>query len=194
VASDDIRLKGSVREIGIIRDSDRHDSFNIAISIAIKTEGKVSYDEAERISNKYRKEYLGKDVEFLAVNIPCPYCDKVFNSDFGLKQHVLRLHPEKAEAFNQLRQKAERDIRKGKVSKAVRVLKPAKKSNGVRATKKTKVEATKKEPSAVKTQKLRTQKSVIKDIKPKKSKADAKLVRTSISNEPEKKGKQLKLL
>ncbi len=48
--ANDLKLKGPVREIGIVRDNDRHDSFNITIGITIKTEGKVSYEEAERLS------------------------------------------------------------------------------------------------------------------------------------------------
>lgn len=95
--ADDLKLKGPVREIGIIRDGDRHDSFNITIGITIKTEGKVTYEEAERLSTKFRREYLGKDVEFRAIHIPCPHCDKVLNSETGLKQHILKVHPEKAE-------------------------------------------------------------------------------------------------
>lgn len=98
--ADDLKIKGPVREIGIIRDSERHESFNITIGIAIKTEGKVTYEEAERLSAKYRREYLGKDVEFLAVSIPCPVCGKVMNSDSGLKKHVAMNHPDKVELVN----------------------------------------------------------------------------------------------
>ncbi len=96
MASGDLRLKGSVKEVGLTRDSDRYDSFSVTIGIAIKTEGKVSYEEAERLSGKFRREYLGKDVEFVAVSIPCPYCDKVLNSEGGLKLHIRQVHPERA--------------------------------------------------------------------------------------------------
>jgi len=96
VASGDLRLKGSVKEVGLARDSDKYDSFSVTIGIAIKTEGKVNYEEAERLSAKFRREYLGKDVEFLAVSVPCPYCDKVLNSEGGLKLHIRQVHPERA--------------------------------------------------------------------------------------------------
>ncbi len=96
MASGDLRLKGSVREVGLVRDSDRYDSFSVTIGITIKTEGKVNYEEAERLSAKFRREYLGKDVEFLAVSIPCPYCEKVLNSEGGLKLHIRQVHPERA--------------------------------------------------------------------------------------------------
>jgi glucan-binding YG repeat protein len=98
--ADDLKLKGPVREIGIVRDSDRHDSFNITIGIAIKTEGKVSYEEAERLSTKFRRVFLGKDVEFVAVSIPCPVCGKIMNSESGLKKHVAMNHPKKVELVN----------------------------------------------------------------------------------------------
>lgn len=98
--ANDLKLKGPVREIGIVRDHDRHDSFNITIGITIKTEGRVSYEEAERLSNKFRREYLGKDVKFVSVSIPCPVCGKIMNSESGLKKHVAMNHPEKVEIVN----------------------------------------------------------------------------------------------
>jgi hypothetical protein len=98
--ADNLKLKGPVREIGIARDSDRHDSFNITIGIAIKTEGKVSYEEAERLSSKFRREFLGKDVEFVSVNIPCPVCGRILNSESGLKKHVAMNHPDKVHLVN----------------------------------------------------------------------------------------------
>jgi hypothetical protein len=101
--ANDLKLKGPVREIGIARDSDRHDSFNITIGIAIKTEGKVSYEEAERLSSKFRREFLGKDVEFVSVSIPCPVCGRVLNSESGLKKHVAMNHPDKVDLVNPLK-------------------------------------------------------------------------------------------
>jgi len=98
--ADDLKLKGPVKEIGVVRDSDRHDSFNITIGIAIKTEGRVSYEEAERLSAKFRREYLGKDVEFVSVSIPCPVCGKIMNSESGLKKHVAMNHPDKVDLVN----------------------------------------------------------------------------------------------
>jgi hypothetical protein len=98
--ANDLKLKGPVREIGVVRDSDRHDSFNITIGIAIKTEGRVSYEEAERLSAKFRREYLGKDVEFVSVSIPCPVCGKIMNSESGLRKHVAMNHPDKVDLVN----------------------------------------------------------------------------------------------
>jgi hypothetical protein len=101
--ANDLKLKGPVREIGIARDSDRHDSFSITIGIAIKTEGKVSYEEAERLSSKFRREFLGKDVEFVSVSIPCPVCGRVLNSESGLKKHVAMNHPDKVDLVNPIK-------------------------------------------------------------------------------------------
>ena len=98
--ADDLKLKGPVKEIGVVRDSDRHDSFNITIGIAIKTEGRVSYEEAERLSAKFRREYLGKDVEFVSVSLPCPVCGKIMNSESGLRKHVAMNHPDKVGLVN----------------------------------------------------------------------------------------------
>jgi hypothetical protein len=98
--ADNLKLKGPVREIGVVRDSDRHDSFNITIGISIKTEGRVSYEEAERLSAKFRREYLGKDVEFVSVSIPCPVCGKIMNSESGLRKHVAMNHPDKVKLVN----------------------------------------------------------------------------------------------
>jgi hypothetical protein len=125
--ADDLKLKGPVREIGIERDHDRHDSFNITIGITIKTDGKVSYEEAERLSTKFRREYLGKDVEFRAIHIPCPHCDKILNSATGLKQHILKIHPEKAELLTppKVAAKVEAPEKKGRGRKVEKSAKKA---------------------------------------------------------------------
>ncbi len=135
--ANDLKLKGPVREIGIERDHDRHDSFNITIGITIKTEGKVTYEEAERLSAKFRREYLGKEVEFKAIHIPCPHCDKILNSETGLKQHIIKVHPEKAELLTppKAATKAEEPTKKARGKKAE---KPAKKTGKRRAGKKAK--------------------------------------------------------
>ncbi len=91
------KLKGAVREIGLTHDIDHNNSFTVTINIQIKTEGRVSYEEAEKLASRYRREYLGKEVEFLAVNLPCPVCNRVLNSEVGLKKHILMSHPERVD-------------------------------------------------------------------------------------------------
>jgi len=130
--ADDLKLKGPVREIGIERDNDRHDSFNITIGITVKTEGKVTYEEAERLSTKFRREYLGKDVEFLAVSLPCPVCGKIMNSESGLRKHVAMNHPEKVELVNppKVAAKAEKPEKKTRGKKAEKPVKEKKAGKG----------------------------------------------------------------
>jgi hypothetical protein len=149
--ADDLKLKGPVREIGVVRDSDRHDSFNITIGIAIKTEGRVSYEEAERLSTKFRREYLGKDVEFVAVSIPCPVCGKIMNSESGLRKHVAMNHPDKVDLVNPPKVAAREET-------------PEKKARGKKAEKPEKAKGTRKK-RAVKT---------LKAVKPVKTGRTAK--------------------
>jgi hypothetical protein len=153
--ADVLKLKGPVKEIGIERDHDRHDSFNITIGITIKTEGKVSYEEAERLSTKFRREYLGKDVEFRAIHIPCPHCDKILNSETGLKQHILKIHPEKVELITPSKVAAKvKELEKK--TRGKKVEKPTKKTSSPKAkqvkTLKVGKNAPAKKPKAAKTE------------------------------------------
>ena len=133
--ANDLKLKGPVREIGVVRDSDRHDSFNITIGIAIKTEGRVSYEEAERLSAKFRREYLGKDVEFVSVSIPCPVCGKIMNSESGLRKHVAMNHPDKVDLVNPPKVAAKEEKPEKTRGKKVEKPKKAKKSPKKKAAK-----------------------------------------------------------
>ena len=157
--ADDLKIKGPVREIGIVRDSDRHDSFNITIGIAIKTEGKTSYEEAERLSSKFRREFLGKDVEFVSVSIPCPVCGRVLNSESGLRKHVAMNHPDKVDLVNPPKAAAKKETPlKTRVNMAKNFPKQATKQR----TKPKKVEKTKK---ADQTAKIKKPKPVKKQLK-----------------------------
>jgi len=198
--ADDLKLKGPVREIGIIRDHDRHDSFNITIGITIKTEGKVTYEEAERLSTKFRREYLGKDVEFRSVSIPCPVCGKIMNSDTGLRKHVAMNHPEKVELVNppKVAAKTEKPIkkkragkRKARSSKAVKVEAP-KMVTAKKPKAKTKPEKSKRTRGAVKVETPVPVKPKIKAEPPK----PAPLLREPAKKTPQKtpaKARQLTL-
>ena len=163
--ANDLKLKGPVREIGIVRDNDRHDSFNITIGITVKTEGKVTYEEAERLSTKFRREYLGKDVEFLAVSLPCPVCGKVMNSESGLRKHVAMNHPEKVELVNPPKvaakvetpvkktrgKKTEKPVQAKKAGKRKGKVKPVKAERAGKTANARKPKAAKAEPKAKKT-------------------------------------------
>jgi hypothetical protein len=115
VTAQENKLKGAVREIGLTHDIDHNNSFTVTINIQIKTEGRVSYEEAEKLASRYRREYLGKEVEFLAVNLPCPVCSRILNSEVGLKKHILMSHPERVDLIAV--PKAEKDAKPVKVVK-----------------------------------------------------------------------------
>jgi hypothetical protein len=202
--ADDLKLKGPVREIGIIRDTDRHDSFNITIGITIKTEGKVTYEEAERLSTKFRREYLGKDVEFRTIHIPCPQCEKILNSENGLKQHILKMHPGKAELLTPLKVAAKVEAPKKKTRSRVSE-KPTKKvtKSKARLTKKVKTAkpkavSTKADPTPKKTRSPPKAEAPI-PVKPKmkaKPQNPAPLLREPVAktrSKPSQKAKQLTL-
>jgi len=151
--ANDLKLKGPVREIGIARDSDRHDSFNITIGIAIKTEGKVSYEEAERLSSKFRREFLGKDVEFVSVSIPCPVCGRVLNSESGLKKHVSMNHPDKVDLVNPVKVAAKNEKPQTKRSKTSPKQTTQQRTKAIKAKAKKTIQTTKVEkPKPVKKQ------------------------------------------
>ena len=94
------KLRGTVREIGLTHTGEHYGSFSVTISINVKTEGKVNYEAAEKLANKYKREYLGKEVEFLSVNLPCPVCGKILNSEIGLKGHIRQTHPERLDLIS----------------------------------------------------------------------------------------------
>ena len=173
--ANDLKLKGPVKEIGVVRDSERHDSFNITIGIAIKTEGRVSYEEAERLSAKYRREYLGKDVEFVSVSLPCPVCGKIMNSESGLRKHVAMNHPDKVSLVNP--QKV-----------AVKEETPEKKTQGKRSDKPAKAKVpTKKKAKTVKEVKTIKTGRTTKSEKPKSKKTNSAVkieTKPSIKTEP----------
>jgi hypothetical protein len=97
VVADDLKFKGLVREVGLIRDNDHFHSFNITVGIVIRSDKRLTYDEAERLSGQFRRRYLGKEVDLLGVTVLCPICGKGFNSEGGMKKHVKASHPERVD-------------------------------------------------------------------------------------------------
>ena len=160
------KLKGAVREIGLTHDIDHNNSFTVTINIQIKTEGRVSYDEAEKLASKYRREYLGKEVEFLAVNLPCPVCNKIMNSETGLKKHIQMSHPERTDLI--VAPKAEKDTKSTKNMKKT----PLKETR--RNSKKSSVNSKKNIESKVKTVKGLSKATKIKKGTPTKKKIKTK--------------------
>lgn len=86
------KFKGVVEEVGLQRDGDQFNSFNLTVSMVVKTEKKLTYTQGERLMTRFRKELLGKNVEIAAIIHTCPVCGKGFNTEHGMKQHQRRIH------------------------------------------------------------------------------------------------------
>jgi hypothetical protein len=84
--------KGTVSEIWIERDENQFRNFNLTIGITVDTENKLTYNQGEHLLKQYRKNLLGKNIELKPVAIPCPVCDKTFNSEQGAKRHMRMSH------------------------------------------------------------------------------------------------------
>ncbi|UCH56903.1 MAG: C2H2-type zinc finger protein [Candidatus Bathyarchaeota archaeon] len=89
------KIKGMVGEVGLIRDEERFNAFNLTISMVLKSGKPLTLDQAESMIKQYRKELLGKEVEISAITVPCPICGKGFNTEQGMKQHVRMVHKKK---------------------------------------------------------------------------------------------------
>ena len=170
MTAQDNKLKGAVREIGLTHDIDHNNSFTVTINIQIKTEGRVSYEEAEKLASRYRREYLGKEVEFLAVNLPCPVCNRILNSEVGLRKHILMSHPERLDLIAV--PKPEKDTKSAKVVKgsSMKVEAVKKRISSKAKTKKTanvSVKTVKALSKASKTKKKTPLKKVKTEVKPK---------------------------
>ncbi len=84
------KFKGVVEEVGLQRDGDKFNSFNLTVSMVV--EKKLTYTQGERLMTRFRKELLGKNVEIAAIIHTCPICGKGFNTEHGMKQHQRRIH------------------------------------------------------------------------------------------------------
>lgn len=91
MAPEDEKLQGVVNQVGLERDEAEFRSFNLTLGIKM-TGKKLSLKEGERLIKQMRKDFLGKNIEFGAISIPCPVCGKTFNTEAGMKQHVRRQH------------------------------------------------------------------------------------------------------
>jgi len=89
-------LKGVVSEVGLRRDEDQFSSFNLTISMVLKSDKTMTYNQGEQLMKQFRKDLLGKEVEIIAVVFQCPMCGKSFNTDQGLKQHQRMVHSKKS--------------------------------------------------------------------------------------------------
>jgi hypothetical protein len=86
------KILGVVNAIGIERDELEFRNFTLIMGIKIKTDKKITYNEGEKIIKKLQKSLLGKNIELETISIPCPICNKTFNSEQGMKQHKRLTH------------------------------------------------------------------------------------------------------
>jgi hypothetical protein len=94
---DNQKVKGIVEEVGLIRDEDKFNAFNIMIGLVVDSGKSLNLDQGERLMKQFRKELLGKAVEIAAVSVPCPVCGKAFNTEQGMKQHMRMIHKKNKE-------------------------------------------------------------------------------------------------
>ena len=86
------KIQGVVNAIGIERDELEYQNFTLIMGIKIKTDKKITYSEGEKIIKNMQKNLLGKNIKLEAIAIPCPICNKTFNSEKGMKQHKRLTH------------------------------------------------------------------------------------------------------
>jgi hypothetical protein len=126
MAQEDAKFHGVVNQVGLERDEAEFRNFNLTLGIKVKTGKKLSLKEGERLIKQMRKEFLGKNIEFEAISIPCPVCGKAFNTPAGMKQHVRRQHNNGVDTAKSKKKK-----------KASSKKKPSKKTSKKRSKKKT---------------------------------------------------------
>ncbi|MBS7619232.1 C2H2-type zinc finger protein [Candidatus Bathyarchaeota archaeon] len=89
------KVRGVVSEIGLERDDEHFRSFNLKVSIVIKPLKSVNYEEGEKLMKQFRKNILGKEVEFTPIIFRCPSCGREFNNEQGLNKHLKMAHKDK---------------------------------------------------------------------------------------------------
>ena len=89
------RIKGVVGEVGLQRNGDQFNAFNLTINLIVNPKQQLTYDEGEKLMQQFRKDLLGKNVEIAQIIILCPICEKGFNTEAGMKQHMRIIHDKK---------------------------------------------------------------------------------------------------
>ena len=125
--SNEPRLKGVVKDVGLERDEEHFRSFNLKIGVVVKAEKSLSYEEGERMMRQFRKEFLGKEVEIASIIFRCLKCGREFNNEQGLKRHTRIAHEAKKAEKRSLKTTGKNGKRK--VEKKILKKKPPKKDN-----------------------------------------------------------------
>lgn len=112
-------LKGVVSEVGLRRDEDQFSSFNLTISMVLKSDKTMTYNQGEQLMKQFRRDLLGKDVEIIAVVFQCPTCGKSFNTEQGMKQHQRMIHGKKSKKTEKPKSTKDKVGKKGTKKKTV---------------------------------------------------------------------------
>ena len=110
------RVKGVIGEVGLERNDDRFNTFNLTLNMIVDSGKPLTFEQAEALMNRFRKELLGKNVEIAAIIFACPNCGKEFNTEQGMKQHLRRIHGQPKKATKRKTQ-PKKSIRKRTTSK-----------------------------------------------------------------------------
>ena len=105
MGSEEPKVKGVVSEVGLERDENHFSSFNLKIGVVVEAKKNLSYEEGVQLMRQFRKELLGKEVEITSKIFRCPVCDKGFNTEQGMKQHIRMTHETKKEAKKRKKKK-----------------------------------------------------------------------------------------
>ena len=89
------KIKGVVGEVGLTRDEDKFNAYNLTIGLIVKSERSLTYAQGERLIQQYQRDLLGKEIEIAAIIHLCPVCGKGFNTAQGMNQHVRMVHEKK---------------------------------------------------------------------------------------------------
>ena len=95
VGSEEPKVKGVVKEVGLERDEGQFHSFNLKIGVVVKAGKSLNYEDGEQLMRQFRKELLGKEVNITPITFPCPICGRGFKSEQGMKQHMRIVHEKK---------------------------------------------------------------------------------------------------
>jgi uncharacterized C2H2 Zn-finger protein len=120
-------MKGVIAEVGLERDEDQFNSFNITISMVLKSGKALTYDKGEQLMRQFRKELLGKEVEITAIVFTCPTCGKGFNTEPGVRQHVRMAHKKERKTKEDKPQKTKEKAKKKRKKPAKASKAPSKK-------------------------------------------------------------------
>jgi hypothetical protein len=112
LASENQGLKAVVREVGLRRDEEKFNSFNLTVGLVVKSDKNLTYTQGENMIKLLRKELLGKIVDVNPIIVPCPICGKGFNTEHGMNQHRRMIHEKREKSPKKVKRKKKRARKK----------------------------------------------------------------------------------